>query len=196
MTVHKNLESSHDELLSWVEDQSDYLYNYALVHFPNKDIAQDLVQETFLAALENFKGFQGKSSPRTWLTSILRHKIIDRIRKNSREDLKKGSVGESNEDRDYFDEVEHWRIEKGPLPWKEDPENVIIQKEFISVLQKCLKKLPHRQREVFLLREFDNLEQKEICNKFDLSPTNCRALLFRSRLHLRNCLNKIWYPRN
>lgn len=176
-----------------VQDNADYLFNYALRHFPEEDTARELVQETLLAAVESAARFKGESSPRTWLTSILRFKIIDTIRRRTRENPVK-IIEERDEDMNrYFDDVEHWRSDVGPLPWTSDPEAGLSQKQFAMTLEDCLEKLPQRHRQVFLLREIDDLGAEEICNNLGLSATNLRVLLFRCRVHLRDCLNGQWF---
>ena len=179
-----------------VETEADCLYRYARRHFPSEDVAEDLVQETFLAAIEAGARFKGESSPRTWLVSILRHKIIDRIRKNGRE-----LVSSDDQDIDkllspYFNEKGHWRQEKGPRPLRNSPEASFSEKEFVEVLQGCLNKLPARLRHVFLLRELDGLTPEDICNELGLSPTNLRVMLHRCRIQLRDCLEVNWLTQN
>ena len=175
-----------------VEREADYLYGYARRHFPSETVAEDLVQETFLAAVEGASRFKGESSPRTWLVSILRHKIIDRIRKSGRELV---SAEDGDVDRylsSYFNEKGHWREERGPRPLLSSPEASLSEKEFMTVLQGCLGKLSERLRHVFLLRELDGMTPDDICNALALSPTNLRVMLHRARLQLRDCLENNW----
>ncbi|RIL09036.1 MAG: hypothetical protein DCC75_07475, partial [Proteobacteria bacterium] len=174
-----------------VDSESDYLYRYALRHFRSEEIARELVQEVFLAALESQHRFQGNSTPRTWLTSILKFKIIDRIRRKSKE----SPIALKNEDDDltkFFDQHEHWRIETGPLPWGAPAEEVLTQKQFLGKLDECLAKLPERFKSVFLLREIEEIDVEEICKTFEITATNLRVILHRARLLLRDCLHGNW----
>lgn len=183
------------DLEQLVLEHADYLFQYALRHFPQKDTAQELVQETFLAAIESAENFRGEAAPRTWLTSILRFKIIDQIRRQTRDKVLPSAEGTDHLDPDnhYFNEHEHWRTQTGPLPWQFDPENFASQKQFMIKLEDCLQKLPPRQRQAFLLKEVDEVDSEKLCNDLELSATNLRVLLCRSRVMLRECLDRQWF---
>ena len=68
---------------SWVDRYGDYLYTFALFRVQNKATAEDLVQETFIAALQSHKDYKGQAAERTWLTAILKNKIIDHLKSQS-----------------------------------------------------------------------------------------------------------------
>jgi len=179
-------------LHAWVDEHSDYLFRYARKHFSDETIAEELVQETFVAAVTAISKFKGDASPRTWLTGILRHKIIDRIRVKTRD--RTVSIDDESEQGygHYFDEHEHWRPETGPLPWNTDPDALLEQKQFFAVLQGCMAKLPERFRHAFLLRELDTMSREEISAQLELTSTNVGVILYRSRLALRECLQTNW----
>jgi RNA polymerase sigma-70 factor, ECF subfamily len=139
------------------------------------------VQETLLAALAAEKSFAGRSNLRTWLTGILKHKIVDQIRRASRET----SVETAEEFDALFDETGHWR--EAPQAW---PEELLDQKQFFEVLERCLAALPARTAQVFLMREHLGHETPEICKELDVTPTHCWVLLYRARMALRECLEK------
>lgn len=174
-----------------VDEHGDYLFRVALRHFPERHRAEELVQETFVAALEAASRFQGHASPRTWLTSILRHKIIDAIRRKVREEPPRLEASESLDQ--YFERKAHWKPGAEPQPWQTSPETLPSQKEFFGVLRNCLTTIPETQRQVFVLREIDELDPEEICNTMSLSATNVRVLLHRARLALRKCLEANWF---
>jgi RNA polymerase sigma-70 factor (ECF subfamily) len=174
-----------------VEEHGDYLYRVALRHFPERHRAEELVQETFVAAVEAAERFRGHASPRTWLTSILRHKIIDTIRRRVREEPPRLEATESLDE--YFERKAHWRPGAEPQPWQTSPETLPSQKEFFVVLKECLTGIPETQRQVFILREMEELDSDEICNTMCLSSTNVRVLLHRARLALRKCLEQNWF---
>lgn len=184
--------SNSDLLKSWVEEHSDYLYRYARRYFRNLEIVEDLVQETFLAAVQAIEKFERKSTPKTWLTGILRHKILDRLRKNQK-DLQFSSENEINGDFEkLFDANEHWTIKDGPTTWMINPEAVLEQKQFMSALKTCLAKLPEKIRHIFLLREVEGFSRDEICTQVNLTSTNVGVILHRARLSLQNCLQNNW----
>ena len=192
MTAGTELKDTHQTLHYWVDEHSDYLFRYARKHFSEEVVAEELVQETFVAAVTAISNFKGDASARTWLVGILRHKIVDRIRANTRN--KTVSIDDQSEEGygRYFDEHEHWKPETGPLPWNIDPDKLVEQKQFMAALQSCMEKLPERFRAVFLLREFDGLSRDEISEKLELTSTNIGVILYRSRLALRDCLQTKW----
>jgi RNA polymerase sigma-70 factor (ECF subfamily) len=177
---------------SWVDQHGDYLFRYALMRVRDPKIAEDLVQETFLAALRSKERFSGRSSERTWFTGILKHKIIDQFRKSSREqpisDL--GSEDDTNIER-LFDEKGHWKI--GPERWDTDPTKAHEQEEFWHTFQGCMQNLPVRIADAFSLRELEGLETEEICTTLDISKSNLWVMLHRARLQLRECLETNWF---
>ena len=178
----------------WVEAYGDALYRYALSRHVDPMSAQDLVQETFLAALKNQDRFNGKSSPQTWLIGILRNKMLDRIRKESRlqssADMEQTLAVAENE---LFDASGRWRT--GPQAWETDPHVVLERKEFRDVLARCLGHLPVSLRTAFMLREMDGLDAEEICKHLDITATNLWVMLHRARLKLRSCLGMNWFER-
>ncbi|MFN8390824.1 MAG: sigma-70 family RNA polymerase sigma factor [Bdellovibrionota bacterium] len=177
---------------AWVDEHGDYLFRYTLRHFSDQEVAEDLVQETFLAAVKSARSFAGNSTVRTWLTSILRNKIIDRIRQRTREkQVSFDDVGGDDLSK-FFDEHEHWHSAAGPREWGLSPEMVFEQRQFGGVLDGCLKKLPEKFKVIFMLRELDGLTRDEISESFQLSSTNVGVILHRARLLLRDCIQKNW----
>jgi RNA polymerase sigma-70 factor (ECF subfamily) len=179
-----------DIIMSWVNEYGDYLFSQALKHIRNHFMAEDLVQETFLAATRGMKEFRGDSSPRTWLTSILRHKIIDHIRKHKNAD--KLSIDEPGIDV-HFDRAEHWTKEGGPREWNLNPDQLFERGEFFQALNDCLTKLPDKFRSIFILREMDDLSREEISKELEISSNNVGVSLYRARALLRECLSKNWF---
>ena len=135
-------DSSQKMLETWVDQHGSYLLRIARRFVPEEAQAQDLLQETFLAAAEHFSQFEFRSSPRTWLTGILRHKALDLLRRKKLE--AKHFVPPPLEElsESGFDQAEHWTAERGPLSWRLDPQNYFQQRQFLQHLEKCLNKLP------------------------------------------------------
>ena len=152
------------------------------------------MQDTLLAALAGQTGFTGRSSLRTWLTGILRHKIVDIIRRQSRErpaaDL--DAEGASDDIDAQFDRRGHW--EGTPDAW-EQPEGALGQKQFLAALEACLRALPERTARVFMMREHLGFETAEICKELGITPTHCWVMLHRARMALRLCLQTNWFGR-
>lgn len=177
-----------------VEEHFEYLYRYAFRYFRSQDKAEDLVQDTFLAATVAIKRFEGNSSPRTWLTGILRHKIMDRLRTKDREaPLDFDSSEREGLIEKLFNAAEHWHNETGPVMWGADPSDVMEQREFLSAVEQCLSKLPAKVRQIFLMREMEGFDRNEICKDFNLTSTNVGVILHRARLSLQNCLQTNWF---
>jgi len=176
---------------AWVDHYGDYLYRFALSRIQDPAVAEDLVQETFLAALNAQKGFKGHSSEKTWLTGILKYKIIDHIRKKSREqptDRIESSVDAMDE---RFDEKGGWRV--GPAKWTVNPTELLEQKEFWSVFYRCVSELSGRLAQAFVLRELDGLSSEEIRKTLNVSATNSYVMLYRARMRIRECLEVNWF---
>lgn len=170
------------------------LLRYALLQVGKKEVAEDLVQEAFLAAIKGIDGFTGRSSVRTWLTAILINKIADYWRVALRE-----LSLEAKEEAEGPDSVEAMFRENGsyasaPREWR-DPESSLNDKRFFAALESCMGRLSDAGRRVFLLRELMGLSIEEICKELDLSATNCSVLLHRARMRLRGCLEDRWFAK-
>ena len=192
---HAAINSQIENPESWVDRYGDFLYRFTLSRLKDPSIAEDLVQETFLAALKARKNFQGRSSARTWLIAILKHKIVDHIRKQVREQTsdKVESIfnAAANDPADTsFNDEGDWRIR--PSKWAVDPMKLHEQKEFMDVLYHCLGELPKRQADAFMMREIDGFSTEEICKVLNISATNSWVILYRARMWLRQCLENNW----
>jgi len=177
----------------WVDTYGNYLYRFALGRLRNPELAENAVQETFLAALQANKSFAGRSSERTWLVGILRHKIIDHYRKKYREVPVSNLKSDQETVDSFFDRTEHPK--KFPSKWLPDPRELSENKEFWEVLEKCLKKLPKATADAFSLREMDKADTEEICKILGISATNLWVMLHRARLQLRGCLEENWFEK-
>ncbi|MCF7863737.1 MAG: sigma-70 family RNA polymerase sigma factor [Kiritimatiellales bacterium] len=177
---------------AWVDEHGDALFRYALGRLQNPATAEDAVQETFLAAFGSRDRFTGKSSVRTWLIGILKHKIIDMVRKETREQPMQEWIDEHDpaDDR-FFDRRGHWKT--GPADWQVNPSKILQQKEFFAVLHGCLGHLPEKQRRIFAMRELDDQGTEDVCKLFGITSTNLWVVLHRARMGLRNCLEQNWF---
>ena len=180
----------------WVEDYGDTLFGFAAARVRNRATAQDLVQETFLAAIKARGSFAGRSSERSWLFGILRNKLADYYRLQNREVAlpdpetplaeEQGAFGTSGLGR------EGWVMKLAPKAW-ETPDETLVSKEFHEVLKSCLSRLPDKVAQVFLLREIDGVASEEICKDLGVSPNNLWVMLHRARMGLRRCLEVHWF---
>ena len=174
----------------WVDRYGDYLYRFALARVFDRTAAEDVVQDTFVSALHSMKNFRRHSSEKTWLTSILKHKILDHFRRKYR-DEKHHFETVQDDIGQFFDEKGHWK--EGPEKWKTSPKGLFEQKEFLKILYACLEELSKRMARAFVLREMDGLSTEEICNVLNISATNCWVILYRARTLLRQCLEVNWF---
>jgi RNA polymerase sigma-70 factor (ECF subfamily) len=178
-----------DDFRSRVERERPYLLRYASLQLRDAHAAEDAVQETLLAALAGQAGFGQRASLRTWLTGILKHKIIDVIRRASRE----APAASEDEFDALFDERGHWA--ETPLAWPA-PDASLDQKQFFAALEMCLKRLPEKTAQTFMMREHLGLETDEICKELGITSTHCWVLLYRARMALRECLTKEWFGKS
>ncbi|MCF0056255.1 sigma-70 family RNA polymerase sigma factor [Dyadobacter sp. CY356] len=177
----------------WVKKYADYLYTYAVSRVNDEELARDLVQETFLAALERIKTFEGRSSERTWLTAILRNKIIDVYRKKSSGPERQSDVTEAERaQNDFFDPNDgHWNEAFRPKEIGEE-EDLLVSAEFSVILQKCMEKLPVLWSAVFTMKHMDDEVTEHICEYLKISSSNFWVIIHRAKLNLRACLQKNW----
>jgi RNA polymerase sigma-70 factor, ECF subfamily len=169
-----------------------YLLRVAVLQLRDADLAEDIVQDTLLAALQGEAGFSGRSSLKTWLTGILKHKIVDAIRKKSREPAM-STLDEECQLEDFdalFDETGHW--ESLPSTWG-NPEAQFERQQFFDVVEFCLEKLPPNTARVFMMREVMELDGGEICKELSITSTNLWVILYRARVALRQCLEQHWF---
>jgi RNA polymerase sigma-70 factor (TIGR02943 family) len=173
-----------------VEALRGALLRFARGQLRNDAWAEDAVSETLLAALERPQSFGGQSQLKTWLVGILKHKVIDQLRRHAREATV--LVDDDGEDLDdaLFDETGHWR--ELPRDWG-DPAARLGEREFLTVMQACIDRLPPVQGRVFLMREWLELDSADICKELAITSTNLWVLLHRARLRLRDCLQLTWF---
>ncbi len=181
----------------WVEAHGDYLYAFALSRVRDEFLAEDLVQDTLLAAMQAKNSFAEKSSEKTWLCGILKHKITDHFRKSSREtEITEEEADMSSYDYLFRDEGEwkgHWTVAARPAVWDENPEKCLEHAEFRQILSHCLGELPERVANCFTLREMEGFDSEEICMLLGISPNNFWVMMHRARLHLRRCIDFNWF---
>ena len=169
----------------WVDEYSDMLYNYANARVSDHDLALDLVQDTFISALKALENFEGKSTIKTWLFSILKRKIIDHWRK---QDSRKTRPMSS-----FFTESNGHFLEpsspKGLIP---DFEAKINNEELGEVIHECIDDLPGKQKGIILDKLVDEKDSEEVCKEYDISASNLWVIVHRAKLQLRECLESKW----
>ncbi len=187
-----------DPRFAEIESHRPYLVRYATAQLRDGALAEEVVQEALLAALEGVSGFGGRASMRTWLTSILRFKVIDLQRRTIAERARLAFEPEELEEGDawldrLFDETGHWR--EPPRAWA-DPEAALEQRRFWEAFEACLARLQPGHQRVFFKREVLGEETETICKDEGITPSNCWVILHRARIALRGCLEKHWFGRD
>jgi RNA polymerase sigma-70 factor (TIGR02943 family) len=174
-----------------VEALRPQLMRYARSQLRNEAWAEDAVSDTVLAALEKPHALAGSSQLKTWLVGILKHKLVDQLRRHHREATILDADDSEDPDELLFDATGHWR--DTPADWGDHPEAALGQRQFMAVLDACVEKLPAAQGRVFMMREWLELDTDEICKELSISSTNLWVLLHRARLRLRDCLQLNWF---
>jgi RNA polymerase sigma-70 factor (TIGR02943 family) len=188
-----NSECEADVASHWVDEYGEYLFNFAVGQLRDPHVAEDLVQETFLGALKARAQFAGRSSERTWLVSILRHKIYDHLRRACRERAVRVNTDPIRRDEEAWD---------GALLWAHDvaaesqaPGRRLELAEFRASLETALGKLPPRLAQVFQLYEVEEQSNRDVCAKLNISENNLWVMLHRARAQLREHLGSVWKDR-
>ncbi|ETN96703.1 RNA polymerase sigma-70 factor, ECF subfamily [Zhouia amylolytica] len=175
----------------WVDLYADYLFNYTIGRVNDTEIAQDLVQETFLAALKSADNFRGNASERTWLVSILKRKIIDHYRRSN------SAKGQAEVKINFpigSDESEgDWLEERVADKRRMNIEDSIQNEELGLAIQKCIDKLPKKQADVFTMKTILGMDTEEICNELNITPSNLWVIIHRARTALASCLKSNWF---
>lgn len=175
---------------TWVEDHGDLMYRYACTRLRDKTAAEDVVQETLLGAIKAMERFKDGTSVRAWLMGILKHKIVDHIRRSARQ------VQMSDEEAKALLDSPLMKYSgiptMTPPRWKFSPRRALEQKEFWGVFESCLSKLQELQHTAFLLKEVDGLTTEAVCKDLDISANYLWVLIHRSRTQLKKCLEANW----
>src|SRR5262245_15009808 len=174
----------------WVEAHGDYLFNFALGQLRDASTAEDLVQETFLAALKACDRFAGQSSERTWLVGILRHKICDHLRRTCRERAVRIEPAPGWRDDEAWDDAMLWLHDVAAEC--HSPSRRLELAEFRENLERALGKLPPRLAQVFQLYEMEERPNRDVCAQLNISENNLWTMLHRARTQLRNHLTDWW----
>lgn len=174
----------------WVEKYHDFLFKYARYRLREADLAEEKIQETFLAALQSRKNFRGLASEKTWLVSILKRKIYDHFQRISRDRQYNAASPRACRRYDVFDSKRIQAVRSSI--WFSDPSMAYEQKEFLKIVKHALSELPGRLAQVFILREIIELSSQEICELMDISVCNLYVMTHRARKGMRRNLQLKW----
>lgn len=191
MPAHEAVPDPADDgslIAQWVDEHADALYRFAMRRVGDQHTVEDLLQETYLAALRAKESYRGDASVRTWLIAILRLKIIDFYRRKSR-------LRESQ--RMQIEPIEASLVREERLEaWNCDPDRTLESQEFWEVFHACVGKLPDTLGRAFRLREFDGCPAATVCEILQITQENLAVRIFRARSALRDCLDKNWFSKD
>lgn len=173
-----------------VQKNHGALIRMALRYVADRDVAEEVAQDSWIAVIDGIKHFEGRSSLRTWIFSILIHKAKDRgVRESKHINLSAlesygAEDGEEAVDPSHFhasgELAGYWALP--PQPWNEQtPERLLASKQAFAALSEALDKLPQSLREVLVLNDVEELDSHEICERLQISKTNLYVRLHRAR---------------
>ncbi|WP_372919050.1 sigma-70 family RNA polymerase sigma factor [Salegentibacter sp.] len=172
----------------WVDKYADYLFNYAIVRVNDREIANDLVSETFLAGLNSKDNFLGKASERTWLISILKRKVIDYYRRiNSQKGKAEVRINYSDDENNG-----DWLEEQVADDFDRSAEDEMENEELRLAILECLDEINPKQAAIFKMKTIDGADTEAVCNEFKITPSNLWVIIHRARTALAACLEKKW----
>lgn len=175
----------------WLDEHGDALFAFAMLRVNHSATAEDLVQDTLLAALGAASDFAARSQVRTWLIGILKNKIIDHLRKSGREMNFDPEVSDAGDLAHQFDHTNHWA--QAPADWG-DPARLAENDGLRKAMSSCIEHLPEKLRMPFVLREIDGLETDEVIALLGISSANnLWVILSRGRERVRGCLERSWF---
>lgn len=175
---------------NWVKLYSDYLFNYTITRVNDREMAKDLVSETFLAGLKSMANFKGEASERTWLISILKRKIIDYYRKINSNKGKAEVRMSYNSDTDAEGD---WLEERVADPFDKTAEDKLENSELGDAIYNCLEKLPQKQADVFKMKTILGYDTETICNELGITASNLWVIIHRARTALAECMEDNWF---
>lgn len=176
----------------WVRDYSDELFGFVFKRVRDQAVAEDLLQETFLAAWRNRATYDAKQSARTWLFHILRNKLIDYYRTQSQRSETPMDDADWNGEP-FFDQAGHWASNHYPADINWEAAAALNTKDFMTVFHDCQGRLVAKQFAVFQMKYLDDLSSDEICTALGISSANYWVLLHRAKTQLRACLETLWF---
>lgn len=179
------------ELSNWVRQYTQSLYDWAYHKTSDRQLSEDLVQDTYLAAAEKMASFKKNSRPKTWLFGILKNKIADHYRQSLRKNIT--TPLPPDELSGFFKSNDRWQKNAMPQPWQDQPENLTDQPAFNKVFDDCIEHLPPRMNACIRLKFLDEKKGEQICQELGLTATNYWQLIRRAKLQLRDCLENHWF---
>lgn len=183
-------EGAFDEL---VNQHHSALIRMAMGYVADREVAEEVVQDTWMAVIESLSRFEGRSSLRTWICGILIHKAKDRgVREKRHTTFSAFEFCDDDNDeavdpsrfRQTGEWAGHWAFP--PQPWDDQtPETLLASKQAVDCMQRAIEALPATLKEVLILRDVEGVEAKEVCEMLNITETNLYVRLHRARERVR-----------
>ena len=181
-----------------IEQYHGRLLRLAQTFVSNQAVAEEVVQETWMAVLKGIHRFEGRSSLKTWIFQILKNRGKTKGQREHRYVSFSDLARSTDQEEDGTIEPErfhtsghltgHWAIP--PTTWDENtPERVLVSKESLAQIEQAIQALPSNQRQVIVLRDIEGVDSEEVCQILNITSTNQRVLLHRARSKVRQALN-------
>jgi len=185
--------------VSLIDSHHSAMLRLATIFVTRRMVAEEVVQETWMAVLEGLPRFEGRSSLKTWIFRILTNRAKTRALREGRSvpfsslvDLNLDSAEPAVDPDRFRPPGVQWAggWVSFPAPWEGLPEERLLSKETRGCLEKAIEALPPNQREIITLRDVEGWSSEETCAFLDISEGNQRVLLHRARSKVRNALEK------
>jgi RNA polymerase sigma-70 factor (ECF subfamily) len=183
--VRRLREGDEQAFVALVRDHHPTMVRLASAYVPNLAVAEEVVQEAWLGVVRGIERFEGRSSLKTWLYTI----VVNRARSAGVREHRETPIDLSGsaEPAEQFAADGHWA--NPPTPWTEQIEDRLTAAALLDRIRDCLHQLPDGQRQVVTLRDIDGLTPEETCTVLGISEANHRVLLHRGRARLRGLLD-------
>ena len=184
----------NETIENWFNLYADDLFGWALHKTSSKEMAEDLVQETFISAVKGFKNFKSNSQPKTWLFAILNNKIIDYYRRrakstvNERTETERKFIHQTNS---FFDANQNWALSGEEVAWEEEV-HLLDNNEFNITLNQCVEELPDNWRLAVVSKYLSDKTTNQICQEMEVSLSNYWQIVHRAKLMLKKCIDHNW----
>ncbi|MEP7287533.1 MAG: sigma-70 family RNA polymerase sigma factor [Chloroflexota bacterium] len=193
----ERLRKGDENAFAWLlEMYQSLMVRIALMYVREREVAEEVVQETWLGVLRGLDRFEGRSSLKTWIFSILTNSAKTRAQREGRSipfllletDDAPDSDESTVEPERFSGETDHWAVH--PDSWDDVPEALLLSQETQAVIHQAIQALAPNQRKVITLRDIEGWSSEEVCNVLEISETNQRVLLHRARAAVRGVLEQ------
>lgn len=189
----KGDEGAFDEL---VNKHHGALIRMAMGYVADREVAEEVVQDTWMAVIESLDRFEGRSSLRTWIFGILIHKAKDRGVREKRHTTFSACESCDDENEEAIDPSRfqpsgewagHWAFP--PQPWDEQtPEKLLASQQAVTAMNRAIEALPPRLKDVLVMRDIEGMDSHEVCELLKITETNLYVRLHRARERVRKAV--------